>query len=104
LWASTSTKNPAYPDTCYVEALIAPGSINTMPPATVDAYRDHGDPAVRIGDGLGAANALAGDLGALGISLDEVTARLEKEGVQAFQDAFKAMLGAIRTKVAGTGA
>jgi transaldolase len=99
LWASTSTKNPAYPDTLYVEALIAPESINTMPPATVDAYRDHGDPAFRIGDGLDQARALPGELAGLGVKLLDVTTALEMEGLQAFQKAFKAMLDTLRGKL-----
>ena len=63
LWASTSTKDPLYPDTYYVEALIAPDSVNTMPPSTVAAYRDHGNPAIRIGDGLEEARAVPQQLG-----------------------------------------
>lgn len=103
LWASTSTKNPAYPDTLYVEALIARDSINTMPPATVDAYRDHGNPAVRIEDGLEQARNLTAALANLGILLAEVTAQLETEGVAAFQQAFDAMLEAIRKKTQPAG-
>jgi transaldolase len=103
LWASTSTKNPAYADTCYVEALIAPDSINTMPPATVDAYRDHGDPVFRIGDDPEGVRTLPERLSAFGIRLDDVTVGLETEGVQSFQKAFATMLEAIRIKLSHTG-
>jgi transaldolase/glucose-6-phosphate isomerase len=84
LWASTSTKNPAYSDVKYVEALIGPQTVNTVPLETLDAYRDHGDPAPRlVEDGRHALKVLQ-DLPELGINLDEVTQQLEGEGVQKF--------------------
>jgi transaldolase len=99
LWASTSTKNLAYPDTYYVEALIARNSINTMPPATLEAYRDHGDPVLRIDESLPEARALPPALAELGISLPDVTAQLEAEGIQAFQRSYESMLEVIRKKL-----
>jgi len=102
LWASTSTKDPAYPDTYYVEALIAPDSVNTMPPATVAAYRDHGDPAVRIEDDLDAARELPGRLAKIGISLDQVTTQLETDGIASFQRSFQSMLAVVENQLSGT--
>jgi transaldolase len=101
LWASTSTKDPAYPDTYYVEALIAPDSVNTMPPATVDAYRDHGDPAVRIAKDLDAARGVPQELAAAGISLEQVTYQLEKEGVQSFYKSYETLLAAVKERLSG---
>ncbi len=99
LWASTSTKDPAYPDTYYVEALIAPTSVNTMPPATIDAYRDHGNPAVRIEDDLESARSLAGTLSQVGIAMEQVTYQLELEGVQAFQKSYESLLAAVKERL-----
>jgi transaldolase len=92
LWASTGTKNPAYSDTMYVEPLIGPDTINTMPVSTLDAYRDHGRPADRIRDGLDEARAQLAALQELGISLDEGTAQLEVEGVRKFVGPFDSLL------------
>ncbi|MGB7537978.1 MAG: transaldolase [Anaerolineales bacterium] len=99
LWASTSTKDPAYPDTYYVEALIANDSVNTMPPATVAAYRDHGNPAVRIGDDLDQTRALPGLLTKAGIAMEQVTYQLELEGVQAFQKSYESLLAAVKERL-----
>jgi transaldolase len=99
LWASTSTKDPAYPDTYYVEALVAPTSVNTMPPATVDAYRDHGNPVLRIETDLDAARSHAETLAQVGISMEQVTYQLEKEGVQAFQKSYESLLGAVKERL-----
>jgi transaldolase len=101
LWASTSTKDPAYPDTYYVEALVANDSVNTMPPATVAAYRDHGNPALRIGDDLEQAQALPGHLAKAGIALEQVTYQLELEGVQAFQKSYESLLAAVKERLPG---
>jgi len=98
LWASTSTKNPDLPDTLYVETLIGEDTVNTMPPATYDAYRDHGEPAVRVRAGLAEATQPRQDLEALGVSLSDVTARLEKEGVDKFVAAFESLLATISEK------
>jgi transaldolase len=92
LWASTGTKNPAYPDTMYVEPLIGPGTINTMPVATIDAYRDHGQPAERIREGVDGARRILADLQELGVNLAEGTAQLEAEGVEKFVQPFDSLL------------
>jgi transaldolase len=99
LWASTSTKDPSYPDTYYVDALIAPDSVNTMPPATLAAYRDHGQPAIRIGDDLEDARALPGRLAQVEISLEQVTDRLEREGIEAFQRSFQSLLSVVENRL-----
>jgi transaldolase len=91
LWASTSTKDPAYQDTMYVEPLIAPNSVNTMPPATIDAYRDHGNPAVRIEDDVEQATQMVQALRKLDIDLDAVSEQLEREGVKKFKEPFDAL-------------
>ncbi len=98
LWASTSTKNPAYRDVLYVEELIGPDSVNTVPPQTLKAFIDHGNAALTIEDGLEDAKAQMASLSALGISIDQVTQELEDEGVKAFSDAFAALLAAIDVK------
>ena len=99
LWASTSTKNPSYPDVYYVEALIAPDSVNTMPPATVAAYRDHGQPAIRIGEDPEEARALPERLAQVGILMEEVTDQLEREGIQAFQQSFQSLLAVVENQL-----
>jgi transaldolase len=98
LWASTSTKNPALPDIYYVEALIAPNTVDTMPPETLAAYKDHGDPRVRCTEGLGEARDQMAELAALGIDIDKVTAELEVEGVASFAKSFDALLKAVGEK------
>ncbi|HSL16541.1 MAG TPA: transaldolase [Methylomirabilota bacterium] len=101
LWASTSTKNPAYPDVLYVEELVGPDTVNTLPMATVDAYRDHGRPRDRVAASFDEDDALLARLGELGIGLDAVTAELQVEGVQAFADAFDQLMAALeRTRQA----
>lgn len=95
LWASTSSKDPAYKDTMYVEALIAPDTVNTLPPATVDAYRDHGDPAVRIEEGVAEAKETVQILRNLGIDLKDVSEQLEREGVKKFKEPFDALLATL---------
>ncbi|HUP19307.1 MAG TPA: transaldolase [Gemmatimonadota bacterium] len=98
LWASTSTKNPEFPDVYYVESLIAPGTVNTLPPDTIDAYRDHGDPAVRIREDLNGAYERREALAELGVELSTVTDELEEEGVRKFADSYDALLEAIAEK------
>jgi transaldolase len=98
LWASTSTKNPEYPDVYYAEALIGPGTVNTLPPETLEAYRDHGDPAVRIRDDLDGARRRVESLGDLGIDFPAVLEELEKEGVEKFADSFHALLETLEEK------
>lgn len=95
LWASTSTKNPDYSDVKYVEALIGPETVNTMPEETLDAYRDHGQPAPRLEEGLELSYKTLTRLGDVGLDLDDVTAQLEKEGVKKFVDPFDELMEAI---------
>jgi transaldolase/glucose-6-phosphate isomerase len=96
LWASTSTKNPAYRDTMYVEGLIGRDTVDTIPPATMDAFRDHGKvTADAIEHDVAGARALLSELEAHGISLKEVTDELVTEGVKQFADAFDDLLGAV---------
>lgn len=95
LWASTSTKNPAFSDVKYVEALIGPETINTVPLATFDAYRDHGRPALRLEENLDEARAVLAELPRAGIDLDEVTQRLEDDGVRKFSEAHDRLLQTI---------
>ncbi len=98
LWASTSTKDPRLPDVYYVEALIAANTVNTLPPATFAAYRDHGKPADRIAAGVAAAPAQLKALAAAGIDLPAITAELEKEGVASFAASFTSLLAVIEKK------
>jgi len=96
LWASTSTKNPAYKDTMYVEALIGRDTVDTIPPATMDAFRDHGNAvADAIEQGVGEARALLDDLAKQGISLKEITDDLVVDGVRQFSGAFDVLLSAV---------
>ena len=100
LWASTSAKNPAYRDVIYVEELIGPDSVNTMPLETVRAFADHGEvKAGSITSGIAAANQLLADLAAAGIDYDDVVDTLEAEGVQKFADSFVELLDGIQAKV-----
>ena len=100
LWASTGTKNPAYSDVLYLDALIGPDTINTVPPATYAAYRDHGQPSSTLIEGMDEAERQVMRLGKLGIDLAAVTAQLEKEGVQSFATSFDNLLEAIAGKAA----
>lgn len=99
LWASTSTKNPEYRDVMYVEELIGPATVNTAPPATIDAFEDHG--IVKQGslleDARGAVEALR-SLQAIGVDFDEITARLQVDGVASFADAYAGLLETIESK------
>jgi len=95
LWASTSTKNPAYRDVIYVEELIGPDTVNTLPVATLEAFRDHGRPRRSLAEDLEEAAALPARLAALGIDLDEVTAELQVEGVAAFAASFDQLLATL---------
>ena len=98
LWASTGTKNPKYSDIMYVQELIGPDTVNTMPPQTIDAFRDHGVVRCTVDEDYeGAVQALA-DLAAAGISLDEVTDELEREGVQAFTHSFDGIHDTVAAK------
>ena len=95
LWASTSTKNPAYPDTLYVDALIGPQTVNTVPPKTWDAFADHGTPRLTIEADIEGDAARLTQLAELGIDLDAITAALEEEGIRAFVEAYDALLAAL---------
>lgn len=95
LWASTSTKNPAYRDVMYVEELVGADTVNTVPPQTLTAFLDHGKARESIGEDLDAARALFVRLEELGIMMPQVTAQLEAEGVKAFADAFGVLLEAV---------
>jgi transaldolase len=92
LWASTSTKNPAYNDIKYVEELIAPDTINTLPSDTIAAFKDHGDPRVTIDENLDEAQSLFEHLAEAGIEIEQAAKQLEDEGVKAFSDDFFALL------------
>lgn len=96
LWASTSTKNPDYNDVKYVEALIGDDTVNTVPVETFDAYRDHGDPKSRLTDSCNGLVEKFNRLGELGINIDEVTQKLEDEGVDKFNKAFDQLFEALK--------
>jgi transaldolase len=98
LWASTSTKNPDYSDVKYVEALIGPGTINTMPLETLEAYRDHGQPALRLEEDVMIARQTLARLADLGIDLTEVTQQLEQEGVKKLADPHNQLMGELAKK------
>ena len=98
LWASTSTKNPAYRDVLYVEELIGPETVNTMPEETIQAFQDHGQVALTLEQGLDEATHLFEQLANIGIDYDDVTRVLEEEGVQKFADSFSELLDGIRAK------
>ncbi len=98
LWASTSTKNKAYSDVKYVEALIGPDTVNTVPMETLDAYRDHGQPANRLQDDMAGAVQRLGQLKEVGIDLDAVTKQLEEEGIQKFIKPFDSLMTVLEGK------
>jgi transaldolase/glucose-6-phosphate isomerase len=95
LWASTSTKNPAYRDVMYVEELIGADTVNTMPPATIDAFRDHGKLRKSLTENVAGAQKVMDDLAKSGISIKEVTTKLTTDGVKLFADAFHKLLGVV---------
>ena len=98
LWASTGTKNPAYADVLYVESLIGPNTVDTVPPATLDAFRDHGTAALTLTEGLAEAEKTLEKLAFCGIALSEVTQDLEKAGVELFADAYNKIIQRIKDK------
>jgi transaldolase len=104
LWASTSTKNPAYPDTTYVDLLIGPDTVNTMPEETIEAFLDHGTVERTIDADAGAAEELLAAVADVGVDLDDVGRVLEEQGVAAFAKSFDELLGALDTKAAELGA
>jgi transaldolase len=98
LWASTSVKNPDYRDTLYVEELIGPETVNTMPEETIQAFQDHGQVAETLTKGIDEAKRVFEELREVGVDYDDVTAVLEKEGVEKFSDSFADLLEEIRSK------
>lgn len=103
LWASTSTKNPAYRDVIYIEELIGPDTVNTMPPATIDAFRDHGKLRNSLAEDLPGAQKVMDDLANAGISIKEVTDKLTDDGVKLFADAFDKLLAAVEKSTSQRG-
>jgi transaldolase/glucose-6-phosphate isomerase len=95
LWASTSTKNPAYRDVLYVEELIGPDTVDTIPPATLDAFRDHGKPRTSLTENVEAAHRTMETAAKVGISMKEVTDKLTDDGVRLFSEAFDKLLAAV---------
>ena len=93
--SSTSTKNPNYRDVIYIEELIGPDTVNTVPPATLDAFRDHGKPRQSLTEDLDGARKTMSDLAAVGIVMEDVTAKLTLDGVKLFADAFDKLLEAV---------
>jgi transaldolase len=98
LWASTSTKNPDYQDVMYVEELIGPKTVNTMPLETVAAFQDHGEVALTLEEGVDEAERVLERLAEAGVDYDDVTATLEREGVEKFSDSFAELIDGIRAK------
>jgi transaldolase / glucose-6-phosphate isomerase len=103
LWASTSTKNPNYRDVVYVEELIGPDTVNTMPPATIDAFRDHGKLRNSLTEDVAGAQKVMDDLARSGISMKQVTDKLTDDGVKLFADAFDKLLAAVAKSTAQKG-
>ena len=101
LWASTSTKNPAYPDILYVQEMIGPDTVNTIPPATFDAFRDHGQPRETLTEDVEGAKRVMSDLASLGISIDKTTDQLTQDGVRLFEEAFDKLLAAVEKSTQG---
>jgi transaldolase len=99
LWASTSTKNPAYRDVMYVEELIGPDTVDTMPPATIEAFKDHGVVARTVDKKVAVAEAVLKEIEAVGISMRDVTAKLLVEGIASFQKSFDDLLAGLEAKI-----
>ena len=95
LWASTSTKNPNYRDVMYVEELIGPDTVDTAPPATIEAFRDHGKPRLSLTEDVDGARKTMADLASVGIAMKDVTDKLTVDGVKSFADAFDTLLAAV---------
>jgi transaldolase len=100
LWASTSTKNPKYRDVMYAEALIGPDTVDTLPPATFDAFRDHGNVSLSLEANLDEAQTMISDLAKTGISLKQVCQQLQDDGVKAFADSYESLIASIKSKQA----
>lgn len=99
LWASTSTKNPQYSDIKYIDSIIAPHTVNTIPMETLDAYRDHGKPAVRIYDDIEKTEIMLGQLPDLGIDLNKITQQLEDDGVIKFNNAYDKLIKTLESSL-----
>jgi len=99
LWASTSTKNPEYRDVMYVEELIGPDTVDTMPPATIDAFRDHGAVERTVDKKVAAAEGLLREIESAGISVKEVTAKLLVDGIASFQKSFDELIAGLESKI-----
>jgi len=104
LWASTGTKNPKYSDVLYVEELVGPDTVNTIPPATLDAFRDHGKVKRTLDQGLDEADAVMRKLEQSGISMKAVTDQLVADGVKSFSDSFQELISAVGERIKGGGA
>ena len=104
LWASTSTKNPAYPDTLYVDSLIGPDTVNTLPDATLEAFDDHGTPGRTIDVSVDTARAQWAALADVGVETPQVAAQLEREGVASFIASFDELIAALEAKASAIGA
>lgn len=104
LWASTGTKNPKYSDVKYVEELIGPDTVNTMPPQTMDAFRDHGTVANVLSGAEAEAKAVLDDYGLMETGIEAVCARLEEEGVKSFLDSYRKLLAAVEKRLSGASA
>ena len=98
LWASTSTKNPNYPDTYYVDNLIGPHTVNTLPPKTIEAFRDHGKVALTIEEGVDEAREVMAQLAEVGVRMDKIVQQLQGDGVEAFASDFRRLLEAVEGK------
>lgn len=103
LWASTSTKNPAYRDVIYVEELIGPQTVNTMPPSLIDAFKDHGEIRLTVTEKLNEAERVLADLQSLGISMKSVTDKLLADGLASFQKSFDTLLAGLESKMSRLG-
>ena len=99
LWASTSTKNPAYPDTLYVDELIGPDSVNTLPDATLAAFEDHGTVSRTVDVDLDDARRTLDGLAEVGVDLDAITAKLEADGVASFAASFDDLLATLAERI-----
>jgi transaldolase len=98
LWASTGTKDPKYSDIKYVQELIGPDTVDTMPPATMDAYRDHGDPRLTLTEGVDQAHEIQKHFAAIGVDFNEVGETLQKEGVESFAKSFEDLIAVIKKR------
>src|SRR2546425_3326995 len=98
LWASTGTKNPAYRDVLYIEELIGPNTVNTMPLKTLESFRDHGRVRLSVEENISQSQAVLAALGAAGIGYEQITSQLQEEGVQKFIDSFDKLFQCIEDK------